>query len=114
MSVRDSSKQQLGQIFMDYKNMLGNDIEKTIKKFSGAVKAGFLAIVKIAAYPMWTNLEDNQVCLWQQIWQDLGILVQWLYLWRLQASSIDHYCNVKISTKLFDVLKTSSYNLGWS
>uniref|UniRef100_A0A1A9WRY8 Annexin n=1 Tax=Glossina brevipalpis TaxID=37001 RepID=A0A1A9WRY8_9MUSC len=41
------SYQQLRQIFLEYENIAGHDIEKAIKKeFSGAVEKGFLAIVK--------------------------------------------------------------------
>lgn len=39
------SYQQLRQIFLEYENLAGHDIEKAIKKeFSGAVEKGFLAI----------------------------------------------------------------------
>lgn len=39
------SYQQLRQIFMEYENIAGHDIEKAIKReFSGAVETGFLAI----------------------------------------------------------------------
>ncbi|XP_067614445.1 annexin B9 isoform X4 [Eurosta solidaginis] len=41
------SYQQLRQIFLEYENMAGHDIEKAIKReFSGSVERGFLAIVK--------------------------------------------------------------------
>jgi len=41
------SYQQLRQIFMEYENIAGHDIEKAIKReFSGAVETGFLAIIK--------------------------------------------------------------------
>ena len=41
------SYQQLRQIFLEYENLAGHDIEKAIKReFSGAVEKGFLAIVK--------------------------------------------------------------------
>jgi len=41
------SYQQLRQIFMEYENIAGHDIEKAIKReFSGSVEAGFLAIIK--------------------------------------------------------------------
>lgn len=41
------SYQQLRQIFMEYENIAGHDIEKAIKReFSGAVETGFLAISK--------------------------------------------------------------------
>ncbi|GBP07517.1 Annexin B9 [Eumeta japonica] len=41
------SYQQLRQIFLEYENLAGHDIEKAIKReFSGAIEKGFLAIVK--------------------------------------------------------------------
>lgn len=41
------SYQQLRQIFMEYENIAGQDIESAIKReFSGAVEKGFLAIAK--------------------------------------------------------------------
>lgn len=46
------SYQQLRQIFLEYENIAGHDIEKAIKKeFSGAVEKGFLAIGKRKSKP---------------------------------------------------------------
>lgn len=54
------SYQQLRQIFLEYENLSGNDIEKAIKReFSGSVEKGFLAIGESCLTPMNDSFCDS-------------------------------------------------------